>query len=70
MNSRLTERQKEVLVLIGKGLSNSEIASKLMITLHTVKSHIEVIYNVLKVDCRVPAVITAMKLGIISIDEI
>lgn len=66
----LTERQREVLVLIARGLSNFEIAEKLIITKHTVKAHICAIYEILKVNCRVQAVIVAIKSNIISLEEI
>ncbi len=42
---RLTPRQQEVVNLLGEGLSNKEIASRLHIAVHTVKSHV---HNVLK----------------------
>ena len=41
----LTERQEQILKLITKGQSNSEIASSLDISLHTVKWHIQVLYK-------------------------
>jgi DNA-binding NarL/FixJ family response regulator len=42
---RLTKREKEIINLISEGLSNKEIASRLHIATHTVKSHI---HNVLE----------------------
>ena len=42
---RLTNREREVIDLLGEGLSNKEIASRLNIATHTVKSHV---HNVLE----------------------
>ena len=67
---RLTERQKEVLLLAAKGLSNSKIADTLIITEYTVKAHLCAIYEILKADGRVSAVTTAIKLGLIPIDKL
>ena len=41
----MTPREREVVALIGEGLSNKEIAERLSIALHTVKSHV---HNVLE----------------------
>jgi DNA-binding NarL/FixJ family response regulator len=41
----MTPREKEVVALIGEGLSNKEIAERMQIALHTVKSHV---HNVLE----------------------
>jgi len=43
--TRLTEREQELVALIGEGLSNNEIAQRLHISTHTVKSHV---HNVLE----------------------
>lgn len=42
---RLTQREREVVALLGEGLSNKEIATRLNIAVHTVKSHV---HNVLE----------------------
>lgn len=61
---RLTARQREVLSLIGQGLSNNEIAKRLFITLSTVKSHVSAIYSALGLDSRTKLMRHAIEHGI------
>lgn len=65
----LTEREKEVLRLISKGLSNKEIAAALTITNETVKTHIKKIFEKLKVDRRGKAAAIANTLGLLHEDH-
>ncbi len=57
----LTEREREVLVLMVDGLSNQEIANRLFLSLGTVKFHTGNIYSKLGVDSRVAAVTLAIQ---------
>jgi len=41
----LTKRELEILELVMEGLSNKDIASKLYVGVHTVKSHINTLFN-------------------------
>ena len=62
----LTEREAEVLVLIARGMSNQEIAKRLVISLDTVKSHVKHVFNKLAVRDRAQAVISAYESGLVS----
>jgi DNA-binding NarL/FixJ family response regulator len=48
----LTEREREVLDLLAQGLTNKEIADKLVITTNTVKRHLKAIFEKLDVHTR------------------
>lgn len=57
----LTERERELLGLLVDGLSNSEIADRLTISLSTVKFHISSILNKLSVGTRTEAAVLALE---------
>jgi DNA-binding NarL/FixJ family response regulator len=59
----LTRREREVIVLIGKGLTNKEIAGSLRIELPTVKNHVHNILEKLRVNRRTDAVAAARARG-------
>ncbi len=61
----LTPREMEVLQLVASGLPNKTIASRLSITDHTVKFHVNAIMTKLGVQSRTEAVVRATKLGLI-----
>src|SRR3546814_7624345 len=62
----LSEREREVLVELGHGYSNKEIARALNMTENTVKFHLKNIYVKFGVDKRGLAVIRARELSLIS----
>lgn len=62
---RLTPREQEVLLLLCQGLSNDEIADRLVISIYTVKKHIGNIYGKLGVTHRAQAVARAHELGLV-----
>jgi DNA-binding NarL/FixJ family response regulator len=62
----LSEREREVLDLIGSGATNREIAEQLYLSPHTVKEHTSSLYRKLSVRNRAEAVQKAQRLGLIS----
>jgi len=62
----LTKRELEVLHLISEGLSNQEIAHRLVLSLNTVKRHTSNIYGKLAVGSRTQAIARARELGLLS----
>lgn len=62
----LTEREREVLALVGAGLSNAEIARRLHVVEGTVKSYVSTILSRLDVRNRVRAAILAYEAGIVE----
>ena len=70
MNGKLTEREFNVISLVTKGMTNNEIADNLHISVHTVKAHLEAIYEKFEVTNRVQAVIKAVLLGLIDLNSI
>jgi DNA-binding NarL/FixJ family response regulator len=63
----LTAREREVLELLGRGLSNRLIARELHISEHTVKFHISSLYAKLQVNNRTEAVSQGARRGLISL---
>ena len=59
----LTEREAEVLVLLTAGLSNQDIASKLFVSVNSVKTHVRNLYRKIRVDSRTKAALWGIEHG-------
>ncbi|GEC79911.1 helix-turn-helix transcriptional regulator [Flavobacterium aquatile LMG 4008 = ATCC 11947] len=65
-NRKISKRELEVLELMAQGLSNQEIASRLFVSLNTIKTHSSNLFQKLEVKRRTQAIETAKKIGIIE----
>jgi len=65
----LTDREREILTLIAQGMSNSEIADRLVVSLKTVRNHVSNIFSKLQVADRTEAILRARNAGLGRIDS-
>lgn len=65
----LTARELQVLALMAEGCSNREIAARLFVSVHTVKSHVSNLLGKLEVDRRTQAIRKGQTLGLIASPE-
>jgi DNA-binding NarL/FixJ family response regulator len=63
---RLSEREREVLVLIAEGLSNADIGARIHLSAGTVKDHVSAILTKLRVGSRVQAALLAQRAGLLD----
>jgi len=67
---QLTSREIEVLSLLARGISNRDIALELGISIRTVKGHMVRIFSKMKVKSRTEATLSALKQGLVSLEQI
>jgi NarL family two-component system response regulator LiaR len=67
---KLSKRELEVLKLAARGLSNKDIAEKLGLSLRTTKGHLVEVFSKLGVGSRTEAVITGLRAGFLSLDDL
>lgn len=66
----LTEREREVLSLVGKGYDNSQICNALVISYETVKNHLRNIYGKLGVENRYQAILFAIRVRLADVLDV
>jgi DNA-binding CsgD family transcriptional regulator len=64
-NVQLTEREKDVLILIAKGMRLSEVSAALGITSNTAAGYVKNIYRKLNISSRAEATLAATRLGLV-----
>jgi NarL family two-component system response regulator LiaR len=69
VSENLSERELEVLKLLAKGLTNTEIAERLYLTKGTVRNYVSAILAKLNVEDRTQAALIAVRHGLVDIDD-
>ena len=67
---KITPREQELLRMIAKGMSNKNIAQYLNLSLQTIKVYLAEIFSKFNVNNRTEAVITALRIGILKLEDI
>jgi DNA-binding NarL/FixJ family response regulator len=63
--AQLTSREREVLALVGQGLSNAELAERLVVSPLTAKTHVARLFTKLGARDRAQLVVTAYETGLV-----
>lgn len=66
---RLTDREMEVLKLAARGMSNKDIAQQLVLSIRTVQGHLQNIFDKMQVGSRTEAVVQALRMGWLTIED-
>jgi DNA-binding NarL/FixJ family response regulator len=67
--AQLSEREREILVWMARGLSNRDLATKLFVSETTVKTHVSSVLSKLGLSSRVQAVVVAYEAGVVRPGE-
>jgi two-component system, NarL family, response regulator LiaR len=67
--ANLTQRERELLALMARGMSNQDIAGELSIAMPTVKFHVTNILTKMRADNRTEAVLSALRQKIVSLEQ-
>jgi two-component system nitrate/nitrite response regulator NarL len=67
--AKLTNREREVIALVGEGLKNKQIAGRLFISENTVRHHLASIFEKVKVSDRIELLILAYKKGLVTLPK-
>ncbi|HEY0474485.1 MAG TPA: response regulator transcription factor, partial [Kribbella sp.] len=67
--AQLSEREREILVWMARGLSNRDLAAKLFVSETTVKTHVSSVLSKLGLSSRVQAVVVAYEAGVVRPGE-
>ncbi|MGW6198216.1 response regulator [Kribbella sp. NPDC055110] len=67
--SHLSEREREILVWMARGLSNRDLATKLFVSETTIKTHVSSVLSKLGLSSRVQAVVVAYEAGVVRPGE-
>jgi len=65
----LSERETEILQLVARGMSNKDIADKLLLSERTIKAHLTNIFNKLNVASRSEAIIKGLQCGLVTLEN-
>ncbi|MFT4102022.1 MAG: LuxR C-terminal-related transcriptional regulator [Burkholderiaceae bacterium] len=66
---QMTERQRQVLVCVVRGMSNKAIARSMCLSESTIKQHLSSVFKLLGVNTRTQAVLAATRLGLQAVDR-
>lgn len=64
--NNFTPRELDIIEYMSQGLNNAEIAKKLFISIHTVKSHLESMYEKIGINNRVQLIVYSFQNGILK----
>ena len=67
---RLTPREREVILLVGQGLTDQEVAAQLCLSVRTVQNHLHRSYNKLRVNNRTAAVQVVLRRQVLQEREL